>query len=122
MFKTRQSDLVDLNQKHKTSGRQIWTVLHTYAAYLPQKLSNNEQILFKNFTKSIFHFATKNNEIWKETVKKADEKINLDKLDFSSRDQIMINICHYHNKINWEIGKEQFPCNIEALNELWGSK
>ena len=111
------SDTIDKNQKIKTSGTQTWNVLHTTAAYLPHNLSVEEQESFSNFFESIIYFSTKERPEWKKTLEKAKSNI---KLDFTTRDNICLSLCHFHNQVNHEINKYQYPCFIEDINERWG--
>lgn len=117
MFEEKEADVIDKKQKVKTSFRQIWSVLHTTAAYLPNRLSEDEESTFRAFVEATLHFGSKRNAEWKNVI---DEAKNFVRLDFSSRDSSTISLCFLHNKVSWELGKEQHPCNIEALNSIWG--
>ena len=112
----KQNDLLDKSQKISTSGRQAWTVLHTYSAYLPDKLSFEEEDTFRKFFESVIHFSTKKHNKWKVNSDKIDIK-----MDFSTRENAMLSLCHYHNQINWELNKDQFFCDINKLTEVYGS-
>lgn len=117
MFEERESDIIDKKQKVKTSFRQIWSVLHTTASYLPSRLSEEEESNYRAFVEATLYFGSKKNEEWKKMIEEAK---NFVRLDFSSRDSSVLSLCHFHNKINWELGKEQQVCNIETLNATWG--
>lgn len=112
----KQNDLIDKSQKIKTSGRQAWTVLHTYSAYLPDVLSTEEENSFRKFFESVVYFSTKKHSDWKLNI----EKINVN-IDFSTRESSMMSLCHYHNMINWDLNKDQFFCDINKLTEIYGS-
>lgn len=108
--------LIDKSQVLRFSGRQSWIMLHTYAAFLPDKLNNEEKQTFSDFFYSIIHFSNKNQE-W---ISNTNKVLNESSLDFSTRDSARLSICHFHNKINWNIGKDQYPCTIKDLSQLYG--
>ncbi len=118
ILSVKQNDLIDKKQKQKTSGRQAWSVLHTFAAYLPDNISEDDQISFKNFFDSIIYYSSKTSAEWILNVENAKKNIHM---DFTTRDSTCLSICHFHNYINWSLGKEQFPCSINNLNEIWGT-
>ena len=116
-LEVKQNDLIDKQQKKFSSIRQTWNVLHTFAAYLPDKLNNKEEKAFNDFFHSVIYFTSKSDENWKEIV---ERELNTTKFDFTGRDSASISLCHFHNKINFRLNKEQFPCTLKEIDEVWG--
>lgn len=119
LFEPDFTSVFDNRQKIEVSGRQAWNLLHTTAAYLPSKLSSEEQIAYKSFVDSILFFTVKNKAEWKDSLIKANEKIHL---DFTTRDSACLSMCYLHNEVNLSMKKWQYPCFIDDLNERWGKQ
>ncbi|KAI8988178.1 FAD-linked sulfhydryl oxidase ALR-like protein [Mycotypha africana] len=96
----------------KTLGRHTWTLLHTMAAYYPEKPDNEQQQSMKTF----FETFTEHYPCWfcKKDFKK---EMAENPIDVTSRDALSEWLCKRHNKINEKLGKKQFDCS--KVFERW---
>ncbi|GAA5804267.1 putative regulatory protein [Helicostylum pulchrum] len=96
----------------ETLGRHTWTLLHTMAAYYPQKPEPQQ----KESMKSFFKAFSENYPCWfcKNDFQKdiAEEPINV-----ASREALSEWLCRRHNKVNEKLGKKQFDCT--KVFERW---
>ncbi|KAG1462889.1 hypothetical protein G6F56_005416 [Rhizopus delemar] len=96
----------------ETLGRHTWTLLHTMAAYYPERPSPGQQESMKSFFKSF----SENYPCWfcKNDFQKdiIEEPINV-----KNRDTLSEWLCRRHNKVNEKLGKKQFDCS--KVFERW---
>lgn len=112
----KKSDLIDDRLKARNHYRNVWNVLHTTAAFFPNRPSPSEQVDFKEFVEAVVYFSVKD-PAWKDNSK---EFLSRFPMEFESRDKACLWICHYHNFVNLRTGKDQLPCDMEFLNRRWG--
>ncbi|KAI9256187.1 FAD-linked sulfhydryl oxidase ALR-like protein [Sporodiniella umbellata] len=96
----------------ETLGRHTWTLLHTMAAYYPERPSPSQQDSMRNF----FQSFSENYPCWfcKNDFQKdiIEEPINV-----KNRDTLSEWLCKRHNKVNEKLGKKQFDCT--KVFERW---
>ncbi|RCI04292.1 hypothetical protein CU098_011941 [Rhizopus stolonifer] len=98
----------------ETLGRHTWTLLHTMAAYYPEKPEKKQQESMKTFFESFAEhypcwFCKASNDF------KQDMSAN--PIDVTSRDALSEWLCRRHNKVNEKLGKKQFDCS--KVFERW---
>ncbi|CEP09206.1 hypothetical protein [Parasitella parasitica] len=89
----------------QTLGRHTWTLLHTMAAYYPEKPEKQQQESMKTF----FESFSEHYPCWfcKNDFKK-DMAEN--PIDVTNRETLSEWLCRRHNKVNEKLGKKQFDC------------
>jgi FAD-linked sulfhydryl oxidase len=113
------SEILDSKHKVKSHGKEMWTVLHTTSAFLPEKLNKDQEESFSSFVKGVLLFGTKFNKEWNET---SLEYIKNHPFNFCDRENSMLWVCNFHNYINMKTEKDLFECTKENLSKRWGSK
>ncbi|OBZ87666.1 FAD-linked sulfhydryl oxidase ALR, partial [Choanephora cucurbitarum] len=96
----------------ETLGRHTWTLLHTMAAYYPEKPEKKQQESMKTF----FESFAENYPCWfcKNDFK---QDISENPIDVTNRDSLSQWLCRRHNKVNEKLGKKQFDCS--KVFERW---
>ncbi|KAI8647249.1 augmenter of liver regeneration [Parasitella parasitica] len=96
----------------QTLGRHTWTLLHTMAAYYPEKPEKHQQESIKSF----FESFSEHYPCWfcKNDFKK-DMAEN--PIDLTNRETLSEWLCRRHNKVNEKLGKKQFDCS--KVFERW---
>lgn len=112
------NEIFDNRQKNEVSIKQMWNLIHTSAAYLPNNFENSQHVMFENYINSILHFTKKSNKNFSSII---DEAYKSTEFNYTTRDNSCISLCNFHNNINVLLDKWSYPCNIEDLNERWGS-
>ncbi|KAN0018773.1 hypothetical protein ACTFIU_008706 [Dictyostelium citrinum] len=93
-------------------GNSGWTLLHTIAAYYPEKPSEKKKQDVKEFLQSFSKVYPCNvcakdfREIMKETPPTLD-----------SQHDFALWLCNAHNNVNSQLGKPTFDCNL--INKRW---
>ncbi|KAM9971596.1 hypothetical protein ACTFIW_011578 [Dictyostelium discoideum] len=93
-------------------GNSGWTLLHTIAAYYPEKPSEKKKQDIKEFLQSFSKVYPCNvcakdfREIMKETPPTLD-----------SQNDFALWLCNAHNNVNLQLGKPTFDCNL--INKRW---
>jgi len=97
-------------------GRSTWELLHTTAAYFPDEPSEDEKKAAKDLIEALgVIYACKHcREHFSEHLKEHPP-------DVSSRKSLSLWLCHTHNIVNEVVGKPQFPCSFEKLDNRWRS-
>ncbi|KAI8380121.1 ERV/ALR sulfhydryl oxidase domain-containing protein [Blakeslea trispora] len=113
----KQQSTDDWKQKNcpadvETLGRHTWTLLHTMAAYYPEKPEKKQQESMKTF----FESFAENYPCW---FCKNDFKQDMGEnpIDVTSRESLSQWLCKRHNKVNEKLGKKQFDCS--KVFERW---
>lgn len=112
------SDLLDNKQTLNSHGKDIWTLLHTSAIYLPDKLSEEDSKDFKNYVEGVLYFSTKFDKKWLNNTK---EFVLNNPLNFQSREDASVWLCHFHNHINLLTEKDLFECKVSRIAKRWGN-
>ncbi|CDH53007.1 augmenter of liver regeneration [Lichtheimia corymbifera JMRC:FSU:9682] len=96
----------------ETLGNATWTLLHTMAAYYPDRPAPSQMDSMRTFINS---FAD-NYPCWfcKEDFKKSMEKAPV---QVGSRKKLSEWLCDRHNEVNAKLGKKQFDCS--KVFERW---
>ncbi|KAI9315088.1 augmenter of liver regeneration [Dichotomocladium elegans] len=89
----------------ETLGNSTWTLLHTMAAYYPDRPAPSQMESMRTF----FNSFAEHYPCWfcKEDFKKAIEK---EPVQVGSRKKLSEWLCRRHNEVNAKLGKEQFDC------------
>ncbi|KAF7729523.1 hypothetical protein EC973_004197 [Apophysomyces ossiformis] len=96
----------------ETLGRSTWTLLHTMAAYYPEKPAPKEKESITRF----FEAFAQQYPCWfcKDDFQKAVAK---DPINADSRDTLSQWLCRRHNEVNAKLNKPQFDCS--KVFERW---
>uniref|UniRef100_A0A7S2D2E8 Sulfhydryl oxidase n=1 Tax=Haptolina brevifila TaxID=156173 RepID=A0A7S2D2E8_9EUKA len=95
-------------------GRHSWTLLHTMAAYFPDKPSSVESATALGFIRAIGvlypcrHCATEFQAGLEESPPRAN-----------SRAELSVWLCEAHNRVNRLLGKPEFKCSVASLDARW---
>ena len=96
------------------SGNAGWTLLHSIAAYYPEKPSLIKQQAVKDFYSSfsqLYPCSYCADEL------KEDLKVNHVRVE--SREALSIWTCEMHNRVNERLGKPQLPCTMDFLGQFY---
>ncbi|KAI8890431.1 hypothetical protein K501DRAFT_168467, partial [Backusella circina FSU 941] len=96
-------------------GKAAWTLLHTTAAYYPDRPAPSQMDSMRLFMSSFIE----NYPCFKEEFKK---EIEQEPIRVGSRKKLSEWLCRQHNKVNERLGKETFDCNLVLERWLHGSK
>ena len=95
-------------------GNAGWTLLHSIAAYYPNRPDLKKQQAVRNFYDSfseLYPCSYCADEL------KADLKVNAVKVE--SREALSIWTCEMHNRVNERLGKAQMPCTMDFLGQFF---
>lgn len=95
-------------------GRQSWTLLHTLAAYYPEKPTGEQA----GAARSLMHAM---GVLYPCSHCAADLRTALVEAPprVESRSQFCIWMCEAHNRVNRIQGKQEFPCTMDKLDLRW---
>jgi FAD-linked sulfhydryl oxidase len=95
-------------------GRSTWTFLHTTAAYYPITASTEQQGQMRNLLSSLslLYPCT-----WCATDFRAD--ISQNPPAVAGRAELSKWLCERHNEVNRKLGKSEFSCTTQKLDERW---
>mmetsp|Transcript_44987 Transcript_44987/g.150214 ORF Transcript_44987/g.150214 Transcript_44987/m.150214 type:complete len:160 (-) Transcript_44987:141-620(-) len=95
-------------------GRHTWTLLHTTAAYYPEKASLSQQSLAEQFIRSL-------GELYACSHCAADfrSEVEASPPRLGSREEFCLWMCEQHNAVNAKLGKPVFPCTLARLDARW---
>ncbi|KAG0786825.1 hypothetical protein G6F57_008374 [Rhizopus arrhizus] len=96
----------------ETLGRHTWTLLHTMAAYYPERPSPGQKESMKNF----FTSFSENYPCW-FCKNDFQEDMKTDPIDVKNRETLSQWLCRRHNVVNEKLGKKQFDCS--KVFERW---
>ncbi|KAG0171366.1 hypothetical protein DFQ28_004428 [Apophysomyces sp. BC1034] len=96
----------------ETLGRSTWTLLHTMAAYYPEKPAPKEKESITQF----FDSFAQQYPCWfcKDDFQKA---VAQDPINAASRDTLSQWLCRRHNEVNAKLNKPKFDCS--KVFERW---
>lgn len=95
-------------------GKQSWTLLHTMAAYFPEKPRAEQSVYAEIYFKSLAALYP-----CKMCAEHMRNCITENPPDATSREALCLWVCEFHNQVNEVVGKPRFPCNIKSLDERW---
>ncbi|KAL4658391.1 FAD-linked sulfhydryl oxidase ALR [Arapaima gigas] len=93
-------------------GRSTWSLLHTMAAYYPERPSPQQQ-------QDMQHFMGLLSRLFpcEECAADLQSRLDAEQPDVSSRWNLSQWLCRLHNGINVRLGKGQFDCS--RVDERW---
>lgn len=100
-------------------GRGTWALLHTMAAYFPERPTSQQKVYAELLYRGLA--ALYPCKICAEHMR---ECIKEKPPDVDSREALSLWVCGLHNKVNDVLGKDAYPCNLKELDVRWrtGSK
>jgi FAD-linked sulfhydryl oxidase len=95
-------------------GTSSWNLLHSMAAWYPEKPSVEEQTKMRQFMEalSIFYPCTYCATDFQENIQKSPVKT-------ATREDLCVWLCEQHNLVNEKLGKKKFNCDLKSLDERW---
>eukprot|EP00555_Chaetoceros_dichaeta_P002797 CAMPEP_0198251068 /NCGR_PEP_ID=MMETSP1447-20131203/2032_1 /TAXON_ID=420782 /ORGANISM="Chaetoceros dichaeta, Strain CCMP1751" /LENGTH=186 /DNA_ID=CAMNT_0043936013 /DNA_START=161 /DNA_END=721 /DNA_ORIENTATION=+ len=95
-------------------GKSSWTLLHSMAAWYPEKPTKVEETKMAQLMEaiSIFYPCTYCAEDFRESLKENPTKTE-------SRQDLSLWLCGQHNLVNEKLGKPIFKCDVDILDERW---
>jgi len=93
-------------------GRNTWAVIHTMAAYYPQKPTVNQQKDMEQFIRIFSRFYP-----CEPCAQDLRKDIELDPPQTQSQKSLSQWWCRIHNKVNKKLGKKLFDCS--RVDERW---
>uniref|UniRef100_A0A7S3K308 Sulfhydryl oxidase n=1 Tax=Aureoumbra lagunensis TaxID=44058 RepID=A0A7S3K308_9STRA len=95
-------------------GRSTWNLLHTTAAYYPEKATEGEQTQANNLIQGLAA-----NYPCEHCAADFREAIQEHPPTLGSRTSFMLWLCKQHNFVNEKIGKPTFSCDLPSLDRRW---
>lgn len=96
-------------------GNAGWLLLHKIATTYEDEPTQAEQARLRRFLDDWSHLYP-----CSECAGHFQALLRESPPDTSSRLAFMAWLCTSHNTVNKRLGKEQFPCDVEALEDRWG--
>mmetsp|Transcript_21626 Transcript_21626/g.32011 ORF Transcript_21626/g.32011 Transcript_21626/m.32011 type:complete len:184 (+) Transcript_21626:130-681(+) len=95
-------------------GDSAWTLMHSMAAWYPEKPTAREERQISNFMEavSIFYPCSYCATDFQANMKTSPVRTE-------SRKDLCQWLCEQHNMVNEKLGKEVFKCDIKSLDERW---
>jgi mitochondrial FAD-linked sulfhydryl oxidase len=112
--KGRSETKVECPPKSAELGRGSWKLLHSMAAWYPDRPTAPQKERMTNFFRALADF-------YPCTWCAEDFQSNLEKTPVraESRTDLCLWLCDQHNRVNQKLGKPLFECNMENLDERW---
>jgi FAD-linked sulfhydryl oxidase len=95
-------------------GNSSWTLLHTMAAWYPDKPTTEDRSYITGFMNALARFYPCP---W--CAKDFRHNIEEKPVQTSSREALCTWLCEQHNIVNQKLGKPQYACDIKTLDERW---
>jgi mitochondrial FAD-linked sulfhydryl oxidase len=96
----------------KELGRGTWTFLHTTAAYLPEKPSEEQKKHVSNLFKALSQLYP-----CRHCAEHLTAYMEVNPIALESKKSISTWLCNFHNEVNEMLGKERFDCS--KIDERW---
>lgn len=93
-------------------GNSTWNLIHTMAAYYPEKPTSEKQKATKQFINSLgeVYPCTYCAKDWQDEIKEKPPRVD-------SRHEFSQWACEIHNVVNEKLGKSVFPC--DKVDQRW---
>ena len=101
-------------ENRESLGRAGWSLLHTVAAYYPQKPTLVQQAGMSVFVRLFGQFYPCH-----ECRDDFLVQLRASPVRVGSRYELAVWMCERHNGVNLRLGKPCFPCDAAALRERW---
>ena len=95
-------------------GRGTWALLHTMAAYYPDKPSSQQKVYAELLYRSLAALYP-----CKICASHMQECIREKPPETESREALSLWVCDLHNKVNEVLGKESYACKLVDLDTRW---
>eukprot|EP00934_Nitzschia_sp_Nitz4_P003715 Nitzschia sp. Nitz4//scaffold29_size155292//67567//68205//NITZ4_002657-RA/size155292-processed-gene-0.46-mRNA-1//-1//CDS//3329546445//3705//frame0 len=95
-------------------GRSTWKLLHTMAAWYPDKPTNEDKEQMSSFFLALGTFYPC---IW--CAKDFQQELKKTPPATESREDLCMWLCDQHNRVNKKLGKPLFNCTMPNLDERW---
>ncbi|KAL6255130.1 hypothetical protein P5V15_013460 [Pogonomyrmex californicus] len=109
---TRKSGNRDCPLDKDELGSKTWAVLHTMAAYYPDKPSQQQKADMNSFFHTFSRFYPCN-----VCAEDMQEQLRRSPPETSSQEKLTQWLCRIHNEVNKKIGKPEFDCKL--VNQRW---
>lgn len=95
-------------------GRASWALMHTIAAYYPQKPTHAQRVQARRFFDAL-------GDLYPCATCRADLRADVDANPprCESREALARWVCERHNAVNEKLGKARASCAMEALDARW---
>jgi FAD-linked sulfhydryl oxidase len=95
-------------------GRSSWKLLHSMAAWYPDKPTTEQKTKITNFFQGLAEFypCPWCADDFQDNIKKTP-------IQADSREDLCMWLCDQHNRVNQKLGKPLFQCNMNNLDERW---
>ena len=95
-------------------GRASWALMHTIAAYYPQKPTHAQRVQARRFFDAL-------GDLYPCATCRADLRADVDAHPprCESREALAKWVCERHNVVNEKLGKAKMSCAIDALDARW---
>ncbi|KAL0570547.1 hypothetical protein V5O48_011414 [Marasmius crinis-equi] len=95
-------------------GTATWTFLHTTAAYYPERPTPNQRANMLSLIRALPILYP-----CSHCANDFGEDLKVHPPDVSGRAGLSRWLCERHNEVNLKLGKKQFDCGLEKLDERW---
>jgi FAD-linked sulfhydryl oxidase len=95
-------------------GRGTWALLHTMAAYYPDKPSSQQKIYAELLFRGLAALYP-----CKICATHMQECVRDKPPETESRESLSLWVCDLHNKVNEVLGKDVYPCKLKDLDTRW---
>lgn len=100
-----------------------WNFLHTVGIYYPDKATEKQQEIMKNFIAGFTEFYPCKHckTHFQADVKRSNQYYHpsIDPVKCEGRKDLSLWLCYRHNEVNKLLGKKTFPCEFEELERRW---
>ena len=95
-------------------GRASWALMHTIAAYYPQKPTHAQRVQARRFFDAL-------GDLYPCATCRADLRADVDAHPprCETREALAKWVCERHNVVNEKLGKAKMSCAIDALDARW---
>jgi len=110
----KQQEKVECPPRSAELGRASWKLLHSMAAWYPDKPTMEQKHKITNFFTALAEFypCTWCADDFQANIKKTP-------IQAESREELCLWLCDQHNRVNQKLGKPTFQCTMKNLDERW---